>query len=108
MSEESYYYGMEIKEKGFADEMKDTETDLDKNAAMALTIETLKACNNAIIANENVSFEMVAQMLPSKDEVIPIETVENQIVEIEEVQNSIPDLTAKQKRERTLNLLKRK
>ena len=108
MSEESYYYGMEIKEKGFADEMKDTETDLDKNAAMALTIETLKACNNAIIANENVSFEMVAQMLPSKDEVIPIKAVENQIVEIEEVQNSIPDLTAKQKRERTLNLLKRK
>lgn len=108
MSEESYYYGMEIKEKGFADEMKDTETDLDKNAAMALTIETLKACNNAIIVNENVSFEMVAQMLPSKDEVIPIEVVENQKEEIEEVQNSTIDLTAKQKRERTLNLIKRK
>ena len=108
MSEESYYYGMEIKEKGFADEMKDTETDLDKNAAMALTIETLKACNNAIIANENVSFEMVAQMLPSKDEANPIEVVENQKEEIEEVQNSIIDLTAKQKRERTINLLKRK
>ena len=108
MIEETYFYGKEIKDKGFADEMKDTETDLDKNAATALTIETLKACNNAIIANENVSFEMVAQMLPSEDEVIPIEVVENQIVEIEEVQNSTPDLTAKQKRERTLNLLKRK
>jgi hypothetical protein len=51
---------------------------------------------------------MVAQMLPSKDEVNPIEVVENQKEEIEEVQNSIIDLTAKQKRERTLNLLKRK
>ena len=68
---------------------------------MALTMETLKACNVAIIANENVSFEMVAKMLPAQDEVIQIEVVENQ----EEI---IVDLSAKQKRERTLKLMKRK
>lgn len=101
MSAETYYYGSEIKAKGFADEIKDTETELNKSGAMALTMETLKACNVAIIANENVSFEMVAKMLPAQDEVIQIEVVENQ----EEI---IVDLSAKQKRERTLKLMKRK
>lgn len=69
MNEETYLYGEEIKLKGFADEVKETQTDLNKSEAMALTMEQLKACNNAIVENENVSFEAVAKLL-NKDEVI--------------------------------------
>lgn len=68
MDKETYLFGNEIKEKGFADEIKGTETDLNKSEAMALTMEKLKACNNAIIENENVSFEAVAKLLPKDEE----------------------------------------
>lgn len=68
MNEETYLYGDEIKNGGFADEIKKTENELNKSEAMALTMESLKACNNAIIENEVVSFEAVAKLLPKKDD----------------------------------------
>ena len=68
MNEETYLYGEEIKLKGFADEIKETQTDLNKSEAMALAMEQLKACNNAIVENENVSFEAVAKLLPKDEE----------------------------------------
>lgn len=68
MNEETYLYGDEIKNGGFADEIKKTENELNKSEAMALTMESLKACNSAIIENEVVSFEAVAKLLPKKDD----------------------------------------
>ena len=76
MNEETYLYGEEIKQKGFANEIKETQTDLNKSEAMALTMEQLKACNNAIVENEIVSFEAVAKLLP-KDEAHEVAEVEN-------------------------------
>lgn len=99
MNEETYYYGSEIKEKGFADEIKETETELNKSEALALTMESLKACNNAIIENENVSFEAVAKLLPNS-EVNPKE-------EQQQEDTPVSNVNAKLKRAMTLTLKER-
>lgn len=91
MNKETFLFGNEIKERGFADEIKDTENDLNKSEALALNMEKLKACNNAIMQNENVSFEAVAKLIPQK-EANPPEAVD------------VPKISAKQKRDFQIKL----
>ncbi len=96
MDEESFYYGSEILEAGFVDEIISTESDTTKAEAKALTLESLKACNNAIMKNEIIDLEAVAKLLPKQ--------IENKKhIEIKKV----VDLTAKNMRDRTLYILEK-
>ena len=91
MEKETFYYGAEMKEAGFVDEIIDVESKVAKAEALSLTIEGGKACNNALMKNEpELSFEAVAKLLP-KTEVIPAEV----------------DLSAQNMRSRELDLLKK-
>lgn len=92
MDDETYYYGAEMLEAGFVDEIISTESDTSKAEALSVAIESLKACNNAIVENEDtLSLEAVAKLLPSKDEVV-------------EIIEAVVDLSAQQKRARTLKI----
>ena len=53
MNEESYFFGKEIVDAGFADKISSTKSDIDKAAAFALMSEKLKSCNNSIYKHAN-------------------------------------------------------
>jgi len=89
MESESFYYGSEMLDAGFVDDIITVESQTDKASAYSLTIESLKACNNAIIKNETLEMEAVAKLLP-KEEV---------------KQPKVVDLSAQQKRDRELFIL---
>jgi len=64
MEAETFYYGTEMVDAGFADEIIKTDTNSTKAEAMSLTLENIKACNNAIYEHkEEVDVEAVAQLL---------------------------------------------
>ena len=96
MDDETFYYGAEMLDAGFVDNIISTDSGAtNKKEALAMASERLKACNNAIIENEsNLSLESVAKLLPEKEEVIV------------EVINEVVDVSAQQKRERDLFILK--
>ena len=104
MNEETYYYGDEIVARGFADSIKESDTELNKSEAFALTMETLKACNNHIKENEKIDYESVAKLIPKKDEVDP----KAKQLEDEKEEKRLADSQAKQNRNRKLSILKRK
>lgn len=93
MDDETFYYGAEMLEAGFVDEIISTDdSDTSKAEALSVAIESLKACNNAIVENEdNLSLEAVAKLLPSEDG--DVETIEK-----------VVDLSAQQKRARMLKI----
>ena len=92
MDDETYYYGTEMFDAGFIDEIISTESDGSKAEAMSMAIESLKACNNAIAEHENnLSLEAVAKLLPPKEEVV-------------KVVPKVVDLSAQQKRARILKI----
>lgn len=93
MDIETFYYGAEMLTAGFVDTIIPTDSDTKKAEALAVTLEGLKACNNAIHQNENVSFESVAKLIPKK--------------EIKEIPKVV-DLSAQQQRDRDIQILKRK
>ena len=95
MEEESFFYGAEMHEAGFVDVIISTESNGTKAEALAVTLEGLKACNNAIHEHESdLSFEAVAKLLP-KEEVV------------KEVIEKVVDLSAQQQRSRNLEILEK-
>lgn len=92
MAKETFYYGAEIKTAGFVDEIIDVDSTTDKAAAYSVTLEGLKACNKAVLEHESVDFEAVAALLPSK--------------EVSKPEAKVADVSAQQKRERDLFILK--
>lgn len=68
MEEETFYYGSEMLDAGFIDEIIKTDESTTKAEALSLTLENLKACNNAIYEHkEDVNYEAVAQLLKNND-----------------------------------------
>ena len=91
MAKETFYYGAEMQDSGFVDEIINVDGDIDKTSAYSVTIEGLKACNNAVMEHESINFEAVAKLLPK-----------------EEVQEpKVVDLSAQQRRSRELDLLEK-
>jgi len=91
MVKETFYYGAEMQEAGFVDEIINVDGEIDKTSAYSVTVEGLKACNNAVLENEIINYEAVAKLLP-KDEVETPKVV---------------DLSAQQRRSRELDLLEK-
>ncbi|PHR57279.1 MAG: hypothetical protein COA44_06155 [Arcobacter sp.] len=93
MDSETFYFGGEMKEAGFIDELLTTESNVTKAEAVAVSLEHLKACNNDVREHESdLSFEAIAKLLPQK-------------VIINQVENKVVDLSAQQKRSRDLDIL---
>ncbi|MFK5937718.1 MAG: Clp protease ClpP [Sulfurimonas sp.] len=93
MDDETFYYGAEMLDAGFVDEIISTESATNKAEALSVAIESLKACNNAIQKKENgLSLEAVAKLLPQKEEVV-------------ETKIKVVDLSAQQQRARKLSIL---
>lgn len=94
MEDETFYYGAEMLEAGFVDEIISTESNGTKAEAMAMASESLKACNNALYENENdLSLEAVAKLLPVVEKVVV------------ETKPEVADVSAKQQRDRKLSIL---
>lgn len=92
MDDETFYYGSEMLDAGFVDEIISTESNTTKAEAKSLTLESLKNCVNAINQNEILDLEAVAKLLP---------TAKNEkIKKIEEV----VDLSAQLTRARALKI----
>ena len=89
MAKETFYYGAEMQEAGFVDEVINVDGDIDKTSAYSVTIESLKACNNAVLEHESINFEAVAKLLPKEEVEIP----------------KVVDLSAQQNRDRELEIL---
>jgi len=89
MAKETFYYGAEMQDAGFVDEIKDVDGDTDKAAAYSVTMENLKACNNAVMEKETINYEAVAKLLPKEEVKTP----------------KVVDLSAQQQRERELFIL---
>ena len=89
MAKETFYYGAEMQEAGFVDEVINVDGDIDKTSAYSVTIEGLKACNNAVMEHESINFEAVAKLLPKKEVEKP----------------KVVDLSAQQARSREIDLL---
>jgi len=93
MEKETYYYGQEIFDAGFADEIIAIESELGKTEAYSMTIENLKACNNALYEHRaEIDTEAVAKLLP-KEEV--------------ETQHEVVDFSAQQRRAREIQILEK-
>lgn len=95
MEDETFYYGDEILEAGFVDEMISTEHEGTKAEAMAMAHESLKACNNAVMTNENIALDAVAKLLPQENEPVV------------ETKPKVVDLSAQQKRDRHIQILQK-
>ena len=95
MEKETFYYGEEMLTAKFVDEIIDIESQTNKAEALSITLESLKACNNAIHENEVLSYEAVAKLLPIKEVVAEVKTTE------------AVDLSAQQQRQRRLEILKK-
>ena len=67
MTKETFYYGAEMLDAGFVDEIKDVDSQTDKAEAYSVTVEGLKACNNAVMTNERLEIEAVAKLLPKEE-----------------------------------------
>ena len=92
MDAETFYYGDEMEQAGFVDVIISTENDSNKAEALSVTLEGLKACNNAVHEHESdLSFEAVAKLLPKAEE--PTTPV-------------VVDVSAQQQRSRDLQIIK--
>jgi len=92
MENETFYYGSEMKEAGFVDEIIDIESTEPKAEAHAVAMEGIKACNNALVEHsEELDFEAVAKLLPKE----AVETKE------------VVDLSAQQHKARALYILEK-
>ena len=89
MAKETFYYGAEMHEAGFVDEIINVDGDIDKTSAYSVTVESLKACNNAVMEHESLNYEAVAKLLPKEEVETP----------------KVVDLSAQQRRSRELDLL---
>ena len=89
MAKETFYYGAEMQDAGFVDEIINVDGTTDKAAAYSVTMESLKACNNAVMEHKSINYEAVAKLLP-KDRVEKPKVV---------------DLSAQQRRARELYIL---
>lgn len=98
MNEETYYYGADIVANGLADEVIETESETTEAEAKALTISSLEACNNAILQNEKLSIEAVAQLIPEDNDKIQKEADEKKRLQDLEAKKVL-DLQAKRRRE---------
>lgn len=96
MEKETFYYGAEMLAANFVDEIIDVDSNTNKAEALSVTLESLKACNNAIHEYESLSYEAVAKLLPTKEVVAEVE-----------IEAKVVDLSAQQKRQRRLNLLEK-
>ena len=92
MTKETFYYGAEMLDAGFVDEIKDVDSRTDKAETYSVTIESLKACNNAVMTNEKLEIEAVAKLLP-------VEEVETK------PEVAVINLAAQQSRDRELYIL---
>ncbi len=92
MAKETFYYGAEMQDAGFVDEIINIESTTDKAAAYSVTIEGLKACNKAVLEHDSMDFEAVAALLPKK--------------EVKKPKAKVADVSAQQKRGRDLFILK--
>lgn len=91
MAKETFYYGAEMQEAGFIDEIINVDGEMDKASAYSVTVEGLKACNNAVMEHESINFEAVAKLLPKEEVETP----------------KVVDLSAQQKRARELDLIEK-
>jgi len=89
MEKETFYYGAEMLEAGFVDEIINMESKTTKAEAYSVTVESLKACNNAIYKNEDLQIEAVAKLLPKEEVETP----------------KVVDLSAQLQRARALEIL---
>jgi len=88
MEQESFFFGAEMMEAKFVDEIVTIETSTTKAEAFALSIEGLKACNSAIYEHhKELDFEAVAKLLPQPQMKI--------------------DLSEQEKRERSIQILQK-
>lgn len=100
MEKETFYYGAEILEASFVDEIIDVDSTVTKTEAQSLMFENLKACNNAIIEHsQDTDLEAAAKLIPK------IEIDEKVVIEDE---TKVVNLFAQQKRDRNIQILKRK
>jgi len=90
MAKETFYYGAEMLDAGFVDEIINVDGDMDKTSAYSVTMENLKACNSAVMEHEVINYEAVAKLLPKKE----VET-----------EPEVVDLSAQQMRARELFIL---
>lgn len=95
MTKETFYYGDEMLNAKFVDEIIDIESNTNKAEALSITLESLKACNNAIHEHETLSYEAVAKILPKKEVIAKVE------------KTKVVDLSAQQQRQRSLDIKKR-
>ncbi len=107
MNEETYYYGADIVANGYADELVKTESETTEAEAKALTISSLEACNNAILQNEKLSIEAVAQLIPKDDDKIQKEADEKKRLEDLEAKKVLV-LQARKKRNRDISILNKR
>ena len=90
MENETFYYGNEIKEAGFVDDVLSVDDVKPKAEAYSMAMESIKACNRSIVEHSNdIDFEAVAKLLPKE----AVETKE------------VVDLSAQQRRARELYIL---
>ena len=89
MAKETFYYGAEMLDAGFVDEINNVDGNTDKAEAYSVTMENLKACNNAVMEHETINYEAVAKLLPKEEVETP----------------KVVDLSAQQQRERELFIL---
>lgn len=63
MDEETYFYGSEIQERGFATSVKTTKNESNKLSALALAKEKFKACEAKVKSEEGDDMEKVAALM---------------------------------------------
>ena len=95
MEKETFYYGNEMLDAGFVDEIINIDEQTPKAEAYSMAMESLKACNNALVEHStSIDFEAVAKLLPEKEEELP-----------KEVTPEVVDNSAQQQRARALFIL---
>jgi len=106
LDNESYFFGSEILEAGFVDEIISTEKDTTKPEALALSQENFKACcKNA--SNNFTSDEFVQAVAKlTKDGVLVLDE-KIKVVETTEEPKATVDDTKQKQRERELQILQR-
>ena len=100
MAKETFFYGNEILDAGFVDEIITIEDTTPKAEAYSMAMENLKACNNALKEHaQELDFEAVAQLLPEKEEEHQEEETPTDAI------HEVVDLSAQQQREREIFIL---
>lgn len=101
MDEESYFYGEEILNSGFCDEIISTEEDVTKQEAVALSKEKFKSCNKNMNENFNKDEFVQSAAKLSKDGFLAKEQEG-----VEDLEKKVA-VVAQQKRNREIEILER-